>query len=80
MVRIVIGPWIRVDSASYANEMTTDTGIRVRLTLEQLPTGEWDWTVWREDQPGNSRYGVVPDPAAGFAAAEQAGRALIDEA
>ena len=78
VVRIVVGPWVRVGNAAYANELTTDTGVRVHLTLEQLPTGQWDWTVWREGQPENSRYAVAPDLAAGFTAAEQAGRALID--
>jgi hypothetical protein len=77
---IAVGRWLRVDDMAYVNEMRTSTALHVRLTLERLPTGGWDWTVWRKDRPDHAHYGVVADPAAGFAAAERAARALADEA
>ena len=80
VVELVVGSWRRVDNMTYANEMVTDSGLRIHLTLERLPVGGWDWTVWREDRPEDSRYGVAADPAAGFAAAERAGHDLVGAA
>lgn len=72
-----MAPWTRMDDRIYATEIAADDGTRYRLTLERLTERDWDWTVWREDQPQLCRYGVAPGPAPGFAAAERAVRNLI---
>jgi hypothetical protein len=66
-----------MDERIYAAEIAADDGTRYRLTLERLTASDWDWTVWREDQPHLCRYGVAPGPTPGFVAAEQAARSLM---
>ncbi len=51
--------------------MTTDGGT-IRLVVEPLPDGAWDWAAWRDGCGTRCCYGVGNTPARAVAAAEAA--------
>lgn len=33
-------------------------GRQIRIVVEELPDGNWDWTVWETGRPGTSNFSV----------------------
>ena len=69
--------WTRRDDRSFTAMAESADGEWFRLSLERLTDADWDWAVWREDDPDLCRYGLAPGSAHGFAAAERALACLV---
>src|SRR6185437_2891203 len=51
----MIESWVDVDDCVCAATIEDDDGEQLHLSVEPLPDGGWDWTVWRSQV--ESRYG-----------------------
>jgi hypothetical protein len=47
-------------------------GHPIRVVVEPLPNGKWDWTVWQDGRGRASRYGISAVRDAAIDAAEAA--------
>jgi hypothetical protein len=51
-------------------------GRQIRIVVEELPDGTWDWTVWEMGRPGTSNFGVRATAADALADAAVAASTL----
>lgn len=51
-------------------------GRQIRIVIEELPNGTWDWSVWETGRPGTSSFGVRDTAAAALADAAVAASTL----
>jgi len=72
----MIESWIEVDDRVLAATLQKEGGARLRLSVERLPGGGWDWTVWHS--PKEVRYGAAASLDAAMAAAEAAVAAIAE--
>jgi len=68
--------WYRTDTMSYWATGCAEVGGQVRVVVEELPDGTWDWTAWCAGQPFKCRSGVNTTSAAAIAAATAAAQGL----
>jgi hypothetical protein len=40
---------------------------QIRIVIEELPDGMWDWTVWESQRPATSKFGVRETAASALA-------------
>jgi hypothetical protein len=40
---------------------------QIRIVIEELPDGMWDWTVWESQRPATSKFGVRATAASALA-------------
>ena len=66
----MIERWIEVDDRVLAATLQKEGGTPLRLSVERLPGGGWDWTVW--NSPKEVRYGAAASLDAAMTAAEAA--------
>jgi hypothetical protein len=62
--------WIKVDDRIFAAAVQGEDGDQFRLSVERVPGGGWDWTVWSAKV--EPRYGTAPSRDAAMVAAEAA--------
>jgi hypothetical protein len=61
---------IAVDDRVFAATFQEQGGRRLSVSVERLPGGGWDWTVWNSGT--NVRYGAAASLDIAMTAAEQA--------
>jgi hypothetical protein len=66
----MIEKWIAVDDRVFAATFQEQGGRRLSMSVERLPGGGWDWTVWSSES--NVRYGAAVSLDIAMTAAEQA--------
>jgi hypothetical protein len=66
----MIERWIAVDDRVFAATFQEQGGRRLSVSVERLPGGGWDWTVWNSES--NVRYGAAASLDIAMTAAEQA--------
>lgn len=66
----MIESWIEVDDRIFAATLQMDGRARLRLSVERLPGGGWDWTVWSSHT--DVQYGAATSLDVAMSAAEQA--------
>jgi hypothetical protein len=66
----MIERWIAIDDRIFAATFQEHGGRRLRVSVERLPGGGWDSTVWNSES--NVRYGVAASLDIAMSAAEQA--------
>jgi hypothetical protein len=66
----MIESWIEVDDRIFAVTLQMDGHTRLRLSVERLPGGGWDWTVWSSHT--DVQYGAAASLDVALSAAEQA--------
>lgn len=65
--------WERSGSALHATVEDSSGGVLIRLIVEELPNGSWDWAVWRPGDPVPlGRHGVAATVHDAIRAAEEA--------
>lgn len=62
--------WTKVDDRTFAAAVQGKDGDQFRLSVERVPGGGWDWTVWSAKV--EPRYGTAASRDAAMAAAEAA--------
>jgi len=72
----VIERWVAVDDRVLAATLQKEGGTHLRLSVERLPGGGWDWMVW--NSPKEVRYGAAASLDAAMAAAEAAVAAIAE--
>ena len=73
----MIESWVDVDDCVCAATIEDDDGEQLHLSVEPLPDGGWDWTVWRSQV--ESRYGTAASRTTAMAAAEAAAAGIGNE-
>jgi hypothetical protein len=66
----MIERWIAIDDRVFAATLHEDGGRRLSVSVERLPGGGWDWTVWNSQR--DVRYGAAASLDIAMTAAEQA--------
>jgi hypothetical protein len=66
----MIERWIAIDDRVFAATFHEEGGCRLSVSVERLPGGGWDWTVWNSQR--DVRYGAAASLDIAMTAAEQA--------
>jgi hypothetical protein len=66
----MIEKWVEVDDRVFAATLQEDGGDQLRLSVERLPGGGWDWTVWSSHR--EVQYGAAASLDVAMDAAEEA--------
>jgi len=74
----MIERWIAIDDRVFAATFQEEGGRRLSVSVERLPGGGWDWTVW--NSVSNVRYGAAASLDDAMTAAEQAAVAVSSRA
>jgi hypothetical protein len=66
----MIESWVAVDDRVFAATLHEEGGDRLCVSVERLPGGGWDWTVWSSHR--EVRYGASASLDMAMFAAEEA--------
>jgi hypothetical protein len=66
----MIERWIAIDDRVFAATFHEEGGRRLSVSVERLPGGGWDWTVWNSQR--DVRYGAAASLDIAMTAAEHA--------
>jgi hypothetical protein len=70
--------WFKIDDRVFAAALQGEDGDQLRLSVERMPEGGWDWTVWSSGV--EPRYGTAESRDAAMVAAEEAAAIICGSA
>jgi hypothetical protein len=62
--------WFKIDDRVFAAALQGEDGDQLRLSVERMPGGGWDWIVWSSRV--EPRYGTAASRDVAMVAAEEA--------